>query len=108
MIGILGGVLLGWGLGANDAANVFGTAVGTRMLRFGIAAAICSVFVVLGAVLGGAGAAHGLGKLGAVNALPGAFMVALSLSVGIRRHQTLLRHSRQIHRALRLPPPQIA
>jgi PiT family inorganic phosphate transporter len=35
------GLLLGWALGANDAANVFGTAVGTRMVRFGTAAAIC-------------------------------------------------------------------
>lgn len=72
------GLFLGWSLGANDAANVFGTAVGTRMMRFTTAALICSVFVILGAVVGGAGASHTLGKLGAVNALGGAFMVALS------------------------------
>ena len=72
------GLFLGWSLGANDAANVFGTAVGTRMMRFTTAALICSVFVILGAVFGGAGASHTLGKLGAVNALGGAFMVALS------------------------------
>ena len=47
------GLFLGWSLGANDAANVFGTAVGSRMIRFTTAAVICSVFVVLGAVLGG-------------------------------------------------------
>lgn len=72
------GLFLGWSLGANDAANVFGTAVGTRMVRFTAAAAICSAFVIIGAVVGGAGASHTLGKLGAVNALGGAFMVALS------------------------------
>ena len=72
------GLFLGWSLGANDAANVFGTAVGTRMIRFTTAAFICSVFVILGAVIGGAGASHTLGKLGAVDALGGAFMVALS------------------------------
>lgn len=72
------GLFLGWSLGANDAANVFGTAVGTRMIRFTTAAIICSVFLTLGAVVGGAGASHTLGKLGAVNALGGAFMVALS------------------------------
>ena len=77
------GLFLGWSLGANDAANVFGTAVGSRMIRFGTAALICGVFVVLGAVFGGAGAAHGLGKLGAVNALPGAFMVALSAALTV-------------------------
>lgn len=70
------GLFLGWSLGANDAANVFGTAVGTRMLRFKTAALIAGVFVVIGAVVGGAGAAHTLGKLGAVNALAGSFMVA--------------------------------
>ncbi len=39
------GLFLGWSLGANDAANVFGTAVGTRMVRFATATLICSVFV---------------------------------------------------------------
>ena len=72
------GLFLGWSLGANDAANVFGTAVGTRMVRFTTAALICGVFVILGAVFSGAGAAHTLGALGSVNALPGAFMAALS------------------------------
>jgi inorganic phosphate transporter, PiT family len=72
------GLLLGWSLGANDAANVFGTAVGTRMVRFGTAAVVCSVFVILGAVISGAGAAHTLGALGSVNALAGAFMAALA------------------------------
>lgn len=72
------GLLLGWSLGANDAANVFGTAVGTRMVRFGTAAVVCSLFVVLGAVISGAGAAHTLGALGSVNALAGAFMAALA------------------------------
>lgn len=77
------GILLGWSLGANDAANVFGTAVGTRMIRFRTAAIVCSVFVLLGAVLGGAGASHTLGKLGAVNALPGSFTVALAAGLTV-------------------------
>ncbi len=77
------GLFLGWSLGANDASNVFGTAVGTRMIRFSTAAVICSVFVILGAVMSGSGAAHTLGRLGAVNALPGSFMVALSAAVSV-------------------------
>jgi PiT family inorganic phosphate transporter len=77
------GLFLGWSLGANDAANVFGTAVGSRMIRFGTAAAICSVFVVLGAVESGSGAARGLGHLGAVNALPGAFTVAFAAALTV-------------------------
>ncbi len=77
------GLFLGWSLGANDAANVFGTAVGTRMVRFGTAAAICSVFVILGAVLSGSGAAHTLGKLGAINALGGSFMAAGAAALAV-------------------------
>jgi len=72
------GLFLGWSLGANDAANVFGTAVGTRMVRFTTAAVICSVFVILGAVISGSGAAHTLGKLGSVNAIAGSFMAAFA------------------------------
>ncbi len=72
------GAFLGWSLGANDASNVFGTAVGARMIKFRTAAWVCSIFVTLGAVVSGAGASHTLGKLGSVDALAGAFMVAFS------------------------------
>ena len=83
LIFLLGGLFLGWSLGANDAANVFGTAVGTRMIRFKTAAFICSIFVILGAIISGGGTTETLGKLGAINALPGAFAacVAAGLSV---------------------------
>ena len=76
-------LFLGWSLGANDAANVFGTAVGSRMLRFTTAAFVCAIFVVLGAVISGAGASHGLGQLGAVNALGGSFTVALAAAITV-------------------------
>lgn len=77
------GLFLGWSLGANDAANVFGTAVGTRMVQFRTAAVICSVMVLLGAVISGAGASLTLGKLGAISTLPGAFTVALSAALTV-------------------------
>lgn len=77
------GLFLGWSLGANDAANVFGTAVGSRMIRFVTAATFCSIFVILGAVISGAGASHTLGRLGAVNAIAGAFMVALAAGLSV-------------------------
>jgi PiT family inorganic phosphate transporter len=72
------GLLLGWSLGANDGANVFGTAVGARMVRFRTAALISGVAVVLGAVLAGAGASHTLEALGAVDRIAGSFVVALA------------------------------
>ena len=85
VIFLLGGLFLGWSLGSNDAANVFGTAVGTRMVRFKTAAIVCSLFIILGAVISGSGTTETLGKLGAINALPGAFAacVAAGLSVYI-------------------------
>jgi PiT family inorganic phosphate transporter len=72
------GLFMGWSLGGNDAANIFGTAVGTKMVSFRKAAIICSVFVIIGAVVGGSGTSHTLGKLGGINALPGAFAVSAS------------------------------
>ncbi len=83
LIFLSSGLFLGWSLGANDASNVFGTAVASRMIQFTTAAIICSLFVVLGAVISGAGAAHGLGKLGQLNALPGAFMAAFSAAITV-------------------------
>ncbi|MBW2107060.1 MAG: anion permease [Deltaproteobacteria bacterium] len=53
MLALLGAGFLGWSLGANDASNVFGSAVSSRMLRFRSAAVLAAVFVVLGAVLQG-------------------------------------------------------
>jgi inorganic phosphate transporter, PiT family len=83
LIFLSSGLFLGWTLGANDAANVFGTAVGSRMIRFSTAAIVCSIFVILGATISGSGAAHTLGKLGEVNALGGAFIVSLSAGLTV-------------------------
>jgi len=77
------GLFLGWSLGANDASNVFGTAVGSKMINFRTASIYCSIFLILGAVISGAGASHTLGKLGSVNAIAGAFIVALSAGASV-------------------------
>jgi PiT family inorganic phosphate transporter len=53
MLSLLGGVFLGWSLGANDAANCFGSAVASRMVRYWTAAALCAVFILVGALLEG-------------------------------------------------------
>lgn len=46
-------IFLGWSLGSNDAANVFGSAVSSKMLKFWTAAILASVFVLIGALLEG-------------------------------------------------------
>ncbi len=77
------GLFLGWSLGANDAANVFGSAVGTKMVSFRKAAIIAGVFVIIGAVWQGAGASHTLGQLGKIDAIAGAFTVALAAALTV-------------------------
>jgi len=53
MFSLMAGIFLGWSLGANDAANVFGSAVSSRMLKFWTAAVLASLFVLVGALLQG-------------------------------------------------------
>ena len=53
MTSLLGGIFLGWSLGANDAANVFGTAVSSRMVKFWTAAILAAAFVLAGALVEG-------------------------------------------------------
>ncbi len=77
------GLFLGWSLGANDAANIFGAAVSTKMVRFTTAAIVASIFIILGAVFGGAGTTHTLGVLGDVNAIAGSFTVALAAALTV-------------------------
>ena len=45
------GLFMGWSLGTNDAANAFGTAVATRVVKYRTAVIIIAVMVLLGAVL---------------------------------------------------------
>jgi PiT family inorganic phosphate transporter len=80
---ISSGILLGWSLGANHAVNVFGTAVMSKMVRYRLAAIVASVFVILGAVLGGAGTTRTINELGAVNALAGSFTVAFAVAIAV-------------------------
>ncbi|MBM4402794.1 MAG: anion permease [Candidatus Cloacimonetes bacterium] len=80
---LLSGLYLGWSLGANDTGNIFGAAVETRMLKFKRAALIAAIFITLGAVLEGSGPSRTLGRLGSVDALGGAFTVALAAAVVI-------------------------
>lgn len=56
LIQYLGSAFLGWSLGANDSANVFGTAVSSRMVSFRLAVWLTAAFVIVGALCqGGAG-----------------------------------------------------
>ena len=51
---------MGWSLGTNDAANAFGTAVSTRVIKYRTAVIIIAILVIVGAFLQGEG---NIGKL---------------------------------------------
>jgi PiT family inorganic phosphate transporter len=50
---IISGIFLGWTLGSNDSANVFGTAVATKIVTYRSAILLTSAFVILGALMEG-------------------------------------------------------
>ena len=51
---LFAGLFMGWSLGTNDAANAFGTAVATRVVKYRTSIIIIAVMVVLGSILQGA------------------------------------------------------
>lgn len=50
---LLSGIYLGWALGANDAANAFGTGVTSGLVSYKMAVILTAIFVILGAVMEG-------------------------------------------------------
>ena len=75
-----GGVFLGWTLGANDASNVFGTAVATRIVSYKKACWLCGFTVILGAILQGA---KGIETLSSLTAQTIATAVIVTVSAGV-------------------------
>ncbi len=76
------GIFLGWSLGSNDASNVFGTAVASRMVKFRTACILCAVFVVLGALIDGRAGLETYSNLSNFN-LNTAFIVALASAITV-------------------------
>jgi PiT family inorganic phosphate transporter len=82
MISLIGGVFLGWSLGANDAANCFGSAVSSRMVRFWTAAILCSFFVLLGALLEGQAGIETLSSLTQIS-LEQAVIISVAAAIAV-------------------------
>jgi PiT family inorganic phosphate transporter len=90
MTALLSGIFLGWSLGYHDAANVFGSAVSSRMLKFSTAAFLASAFVLIGAVVEGkagietlAGLTHLDLRLAVVCSLGAAITVTIMTTIGL-------------------------
>jgi PiT family inorganic phosphate transporter len=82
MFRLLSGVYLGWGLGANDAANVFGTAVATRVLTYRTAVILTSIFVLIGSLAQGSRGMHTVGALADMD-VNTAFIASLAAAITI-------------------------
>ena len=84
MFSLIGGVFLGWALGANDASNVIGPAVSTKMLKFRTAAGIAALFVLAGALLQGSSGVHtlsGLTEMGLTRAVISSVAAAAAVTI---------------------------
>ncbi len=63
MFEISGGIFLGWALGSNDAANVFGTAVASGIVRYRRAVILAAIFIIIGALAEGSNGVQGVSEL---------------------------------------------
>ncbi len=79
---LIAGVFMGWAMGSNDAANLIGPAVESRALRFWIAAAVASLFVIIGAVMVGSRGFVTYGAIGA-QTLISSFVVMLAAALTV-------------------------
>jgi len=82
MFRLISGVYLGWGLGANDAANVFGPGVATGVVRYRTAIILTAIFVIIGAYLEGERGIKTYGNLADIG-LNAAFIASLSAAITI-------------------------
>ena len=82
MIYVLPSIFLGWALGANDAANVFGPSVASGLVPYRKATIVSAIFVVIGAVVGGAAGLETIGSLSAGDVVEGALSV-LSAAISV-------------------------
>lgn len=80
MLPLSGGLYVGWALGANDAANVFGTAVASRIVTFRKASILCALAVILGAMLQGA---NGIKTLSGLTDQSTATLLIVSLATAV-------------------------
>lgn len=85
MLSLLGGIFLGWSLGANHGANCWGSAVASRMVRFVTAAILCAIFVLIGALLEGQPGIETLSGLTPVD-----LEQAVAITVGVAVTVTLM------------------
>ncbi len=79
MLAYFSGAFLGWGVGANDSANIFGTAVTSRMVSYKRAVVYIAIFSILGAISAGG---HGVETLRSVTTVDSHLLSLVTLAAG--------------------------
>ena len=77
---ILSGIFLGWTLGSNDSANIFGTGVAANIIKYKTAIVLISIFVIMGAAVEGEKCFATLGRLSDLTS-ESAFFTALAAGI---------------------------
>ncbi len=77
---LLGGIFLGWGLGSNDSANLFGTGVAAKVVQYRTAIVLISIFVVGGALSEGYKNMNTVGAMSIMTPIS-AFIAAFSAGI---------------------------
>lgn len=83
---LIASVFLGWGLGANDSANVFGIAVYTKVVKYSTAVILTTLFVIAGALFDGHHGIETLSKYAFESGIcseKAAFFVMLSAAITV-------------------------
>jgi len=80
MLFLLAAIYLGWALGANDTANVFGTGVASELISYRVATLLTAGFVILGALIEGPKLMNTVGQFTTLN-LSTAFVAVLSAAI---------------------------
>ena len=93
---LLSGIYLGWSLGANDAANVFGTGVTSGLVNYRLAVILTAIFVILGALMEGSKC---MGTVGYFTNLT--LLAALLATLSAAATVTLMTYLKRIYNAFK-------
>ena len=77
---LIGGVFLGWGLGSNDSANIFGTGVAANVIKYRTAIILTSIFLIIGALLEGY---KNMGTVGEMSAMTDSAAFIATVAAGM-------------------------
>lgn len=75
-------MFLGWALGSNDAANVFGTAVASGIVRYRRAVILAAIFIMIGALAEGANGIQGVREL-SLQTPTSAFLISIAAALTV-------------------------